>query len=170
MKTKIKNKFFAIFIAVTFLLVLLVWVPKFLGFSLYYVSSDSMEPTIYKGSLSFAERIEFSDIAVGEDVLVFANDAHSKTFMHRVIAINEKAEIIYTKGDNNNTADPLPTPFSVCEGRVVFSVPLLGYVAWALDTLAGKIAVVIIYIVCAAVLIEKRRVLKSKKEVVENEK
>ena len=162
---KIKNKLLTVFSVIIFLLALLIWVPRFMGFSTYYVSSDSMEPEIYKGSLAFAQTVEFEDVRVGEDVLVFKSAVNSKTFMHRVIAVNESERLIYTKGDNNNTPDPLPTEFSACSGRVVFHIPLVGYAAWALDTLIGKIAVTAFYIVCAAVMIESRRAKKSKKEV-----
>ncbi len=162
---KIKNKLLTILSVIIFLLALLLWVPRFFGLSTYYVSSDSMEPEIYKGSFAFVESVEFEDVRVGEDVLVFTNSFNSKTFMHRVIAVNEDSQLIYTKGDNNNTADPLPTEFSACSGRVVFHIPLVGYAAWALDTLIGKIAVIAFYIVCAAVMIESCRAKKSKKEV-----
>lgn len=162
---KKRNKLLTVISVIIFLLALLVWVPRFLGYSTYYVSSDSMEPEIHKGSFAFVEKVEFEDVRVGEDVLVFANSFNSKTFMHRVIAVNESARLIYTKGDNNNTADPLPTEFSACSGRVVFHIPLVGYAAWALDTLIGKIAVIAFYIVCAAVMIESRRAKKSRKEV-----
>ncbi len=160
---KIKNKLLSVFSIVIFLLALLIWVPRFFGMSTYYVSSDSMEPEIYKGSLAFAENVEFDEIMVGEDVLVFTSPINSRTFMHRVVYINETERLIFTKGDNNNTADPLPADFSACKGRVVFHVPLVGYAAWALDTLIGKIAVIAFYIICAAVMIESRRVKKSKK-------
>ena len=162
---KIKNKLPAILSIVIFLLALLIWIPRFFGMSTYYVSSDSMEPEIHMGSLAFAETVEFEDIRVGEDVLVFTSPVNSKTFMHRVVYINESERLIFTKGDNNNTADPLPAEYSACKGRVVFHVPLVGYAAWALDTLTGKIAVIAFYIVCAAVMIESRRVKKSQKEV-----
>lgn len=131
----------------------------------YYVSSDSMEPAILKGSLAFTNRVEFQDIRVGDDVLVFTSPVNGKTFMHRVIYINESEQLIYTKGDNNNVADPVPAFFEACKGKVVFDIPLVGYAAWALDTLIGKIAVIAFYIVCVAVMIESRRAKKSQKEV-----
>lgn len=167
---KTRNKLFAVLSVIIFLLAALIWAPRMFGLNSYYVSSDSMEPAIYKGSLAYVETVELKDVMVGEDVLVFEDEVHSKTFMHRVIAVNEKAQLIYTKGDNNNTADPLPTEFSSCIGRVKFIVPLLGYVAWALDTLVGKVLVVIFYIVCVAVLIESGRASKSKKRWKHNEK
>lgn len=162
---KIRNKFLILLSLVLFLMSALLWVPRIMGMSTYYVSSDSMEPEIHKGSFAFVEAIEFKDIRVGEDVLVFASPYNSKTFMHRVVAVDLENQLIYTKGDNNNARDPLPTEFSACSGRVRFKIPLVGYAAWALDTVVGKIAVVAFYIVCVAVMIESHRVKKSKKEV-----
>ncbi len=162
---KIRNKILIAVSVIIFLLSLLIWVPRIMGMSTYYVSSDSMEPKIPKGSFAFVETLVFEDIRVGEDVLVFSSPYNSKTFMHRVVAVNSDEQLIYTKGDKNNTRDPLPTEFSACSGKVKFHIPLVGYAAWALDTLAGKIAVVVFYIVCVAVLIEGHRAKKSKKEV-----
>ena len=124
-----------------------------------------MEPAISKGSLAFSGQVEIQDIRVGEDVLVFTSPVNGKTFMHRVIYINETEQLIYTKGDNNNVADPVPAEISACKGRVVFDIPFVGYAAWALDTLPGKIVVIAFYIVCVAVMIESRRAKKSQKEV-----
>ncbi len=165
MKMKKRNKLFAILGVIIFLLAALIWVPKVFGMNTYYVSSDSMEPAIHKGSLVFTEHVELKDIKTGEDVLVFTSPVNQKTFMHRAIYINESEQLIYTKGDNNNVADPVPVSFEACSGRVVLNIPLVGYASWALDTLPGKIAVIVFYIICAAVMIEGRRVKKSQKEV-----
>ncbi len=160
---KRRNKLFSVLGVIIFLLSVLVWAPRLLGFGSYYVSSDSMEPAILKGSLAFVEKVELENITAGEDVLVFANEAHSKTFMHRAIAVNKKLQLIYTKGDNNNVNDPLPTEYSKCIGRVKFHVPFIGYAAWALDTTVGKIVVIAIYILAVAVLFESRRASKEKR-------
>jgi len=162
---KIRNKLFAILGVIIFLLAALIWVPRMFGMNTYYVSSDSMEPTIRKGSLAFTQQVELKDIRVGEDVLVFTSPVNQKNFMHRVIYINKTEQLIFTKGDNNNVADPVPASFEACKGKVVFNIPLVGYAAWALDTLPGKIAVIAFYIVCVAVMLESRRAKKSKKEV-----
>ncbi len=162
---KKRNKLFAVLSVIIFLLAILIWMPRLFGLNTYYVSSDSMEPAILKGSLAFTEQVEIQDVRVGEDVLVFTSPVNGKTFMHRVIYINETEQLIYTKGDNNNVADPVPAGYQACSGRVVFDIPLVGYAAWALDTLPGKIAVIAFYIVCVAVMIESHRAGKSQKEV-----
>ncbi len=165
MKMKIRNNIFVILSVIIFILAALVWLPRVFGINTYYVSSDSMEPTITKGSLAFTKQVDLKDIRVGEDVLVFTSPVNQKTFMHRVIYINETEQLIFTKGDNNNVADPVPATFELCKGKVVFDIPLVGYASWALDTLPGKIAVIAFYIVCVAVMLESRRAKKSKKEV-----
>lgn len=169
-KTKITNKITLVLSIAILLMSVLLWVPRLMGMSTYYVSSDSMEPQITKGSFAFVESLDFKDIRVGEDVLVFSSPYNSKTFMHRVIAVDSDEQLVYTKGDKNNTRDPLPTEFDACSGRVKFHIPLVGYAAWALDTLAGKIAVAVFYIVCLAVLIESHRVKKTKKRWMPDEK
>ena len=164
MKT-IRNKLFAILSVIIFLLAALIWAPRIFGLNTYYVSSDSMEPAIRKGSLVFTQQVDFKDIKVGEDVLVFTSPVNQKTFMHRAIYINKTEQLIFTKGDNNNVADPVPASYEACKGKVVLAIPLVGYASWALDTLPGKITVIAFYVVCVAVMLESRRAKKSKKEV-----
>lgn len=162
-KRRKSNKFFAV---LSFLLVLLcvaVWFPRFIGLEGYYVKTGSMEPNIPKGSMVYIEKIEIGDIQSGVDVLLFSNEAENKSFTHRVMSVDIENKLIYTKGDASKVADPLPTPFSNCRGKVLFIIPYWGYIVQALNSAWGKVGIVLLYIVWLAFEIEKH---KSEKKAV----
>ena len=157
----------AAFVAVTALLLLfcvIVWGPRVFGFSPYYVLTESMEPTIPRGSMVYAKPVAFEDIKTG-DVLVFQNKTYNKNFVHRVVRISENQQWIFTKGDANNIEDPLPTKYSYCKGIVRFFLPVVGFPAQFLHTTVGKIVIAAGYCLWAAAELEHIRSQKKKKEV-----
>ncbi len=164
-KTKRKsNKFFIVLAVLLSMLTLAIWLPGIMGLKSYYVQTDSMAPAVPKGSMAYIEPVEsIDDIVLGSDILLFSNEAKTKSFMHRAMSVDEKTQNIYTKGDANQKIDLLPTSFSLCTGRMVFSVPYFGYVAQALNSAWGKAAIVLLYVVCLAVAFES---IKSKKKAV----
>lgn len=163
-KKRKSNKILSsIAVALFAVLSLVIWLPGFLGLQSYYVETDSMAPLIPKGSMAYIKPVSIDEIVEGEDVLLFSNQAQTKAFMHRVIDVDNKNQLCYTKGDANKTADLMPTSFSLCRGRVVFSVPFWGYVAQAVNTVWGKIAIALFYVIWLAVEIEH---IKSKKKAV----
>lgn len=92
------------------------------------VKSGSMEPTIKTGAI-VVDKPEAS-YQVG-DVVTFGKDTKTQIpTTHRIVAITGTGgnEMITTKGDANNSADPTQTPLSEVHGKVLFSVPYLGYV------------------------------------------
>lgn len=162
-KKRKSNKVFAVLAVLFALLSAAVWLPKALGLDAYYVKTGSMEPNVPKGSMVYIEPVKIEDIIVGADVLLFSNEAENKSFTHRVMRIDYKNELVYTKGDANDGFDPLPTPFEQCCGRVKLFVPYWGYLVQALDSIWGKAVTAVIYIVWLAAEIEG---FKSRKKAV----
>ncbi len=165
-RKKISNKLLTAAAVLLAILSLAAWLPKAMGLESYYVQTGSMAPAIPKGSMAYIEPIdEIGDIQAGVDVLLFSNEAQTKAFMHRAMYVDEETQAVYTKGDANTTADLLPTSFSMCRGRVLFSVPYWGYVALALNSVWGKAAIALVYIIWLAVEIEA---LRARKKVVKS--
>ncbi len=164
MKRRKTNKLLGI-VSVTLLavLALVTWLPKAFGLESYYVETGSMAPAIPQGSMAYIEPVAIDEIAEGIDVLLFSNQAQTKAFMHRVLAVDEETQLIYTKGDANKTADLMPTSFSLCCGRVRLSVPYWGYIAAAINSVWGKAVIVLFYVVWLAAEIEH---IHSKKKAV----
>lgn len=165
MKKILRDLSFWLAAVLTLILVITLWLPKLLGFGAYYISTPSMEPAIPRGSLAFTKHVEIGDIVPGEDVLAFRSDPHKKTFIHRCTAVDLDKGLVYTKGDANEVDDPLPADFSHCYGKVVFHIPLIGWLSFAVDTLAGKIVIAALYALWLAIELERKRSKKSTKDV-----
>lgn len=111
-------------------------VPRVLGMQSYAIISGSMEPAYPTGSLVYAEPADGSALQSG-DVAAFWRD--EDVIVHRVEENDAAAGELVTKGDANVEADVRPVPYQHVLGRVVFSVPGVGYFLMALGSTPGKL-------------------------------
>ena len=91
------------------------------------VQSGSMEPTIRTGALTVVKPLV--KYAVG-DVIMFGKDTKTEVpTTHRIVADEVRSGVFYytTKGDANEDPDPQPVRHSEVIGKVLFSIPYLGY-------------------------------------------
>lgn len=147
----------AITITLVFLLTLGVMVT---GTDIYAVATPSMEDEIPEGSLIFVHKAE--EYAEGD--VINATLSNGNTFTHRIIGFDSDRQLVYTKGDSNPTADPLPTPIGAINGKVVMSIPYLGM----LSLNFSSTAVVFVLAAVLLVLIVVRLIITRKsKEVTE---
>ena len=103
-------------------------VPRVMGMQSYAIISGSMEPAYPTGSLVYAEPAEGAALQAG-DVAAFWRD--QDVIVHRVREnVSAEGELV-TKGD--------PVPYQNVLGRVVFSVPYVGYFLIALGSTPGKL-------------------------------
>lgn len=100
------------------------------------VLSGSMEPNISVGSLVVVKRIPPQKLKV-DDIISFS--ANGQVITHRIIFIENTGEII-TKGDANNYEDA--TYEKEIIGKVLVSIPKVGYFFRLLQSTSGKIALV----------------------------
>ena len=102
-----------------------------LGFKSVVVLTDSMEPMITPFSLVIVS--PESDIRIG-DVILYEVELSKKKYkvLHRVIDIKEKkGQIVYiTKGDNRRYADAWYVSRENIIGKLLFSLPYVGYVSY----------------------------------------
>lgn len=108
------------------------------------VRSGSMEPAIPTGSLVLIEPA--SDYSVGDVITFGADTPTSIPTSHRIVSIEVKDGTTYyaTKGDANKTADPNETPTNKVIGRVIFSIPAIGYILAFSKTQLGFALLVLI--------------------------
>ena len=119
--------------------VLLVGVRLF-DIQVFSVISGSMEPDYPVGSLIYVKECDPSEVEVGEVITFVLSNETPAT--HRVIGIDKENECFYTQGDANYdqahfeatgekiyTEDP-PVYFKNLIGKPVFTIPVLGYVAY----------------------------------------
>ena len=111
-------------------------VPRVMGMQPYAIISGSMEPAYPTGSLVYAEPADGGALQPG-DVAAFWRD--EDVIVHRVEENNAAEGELVTKGDANAEADVRPVPYQNVLGRVVFSVPGVGYFLMALGSTPGKL-------------------------------
>lgn len=109
--------------------------PMPFGVGSAVVLSGSMEPELSVGDLLL---VAPSGEYVVNDVVVF-QDGRTPV-VHRIVRFEEGNAV--TKGDANDTEDS-PIPQEEIKGKVIFVIPLAGYVVGALKTPVGVLAVLI---------------------------
>ncbi|MHB1330627.1 MAG: signal peptidase I [Minisyncoccota bacterium] len=98
------------------------------GVSVKIVQSGSMEPSIKVGSIVVVRPT--TDYNTG-DVITFGEDTQKEVpTTHRIV--DERivgGEVLYsTKGDANDDVDPQEVSKDEVIGKVIFSIPILGYI------------------------------------------
>lgn len=87
------------------------------------VMSGSMEPTLRTGGLVFTDTQKTTP-KVGDIIAYWLGDSK---VVHRVIRKTNQGYA--TKGDANNMEDPVPVSTEQIIGKVIFTLPFLGYLA-----------------------------------------
>ena len=123
---KIFAKIFSVFTwFVTFAAILLAAVfvlPRVFGIEPYIVMSGSMEPVITTGAVAFIDTHE-TDAIVG-DIITFTLE-NGETVTHRISDIEDGMYV--TKGDTNDTEDPVHVDPDNVIGTYSFQIPKVGY-------------------------------------------
>ena len=126
---KIWNAATSVLVSVLLILAVALWGVRFLGMDVFVVQSGSMEPAYHVGSVVYVRSVKPSELEVG-DVITF-NMTGTLRGTHRIIEVVDDggSRAFRTKGDANEEADlGLVKPSSIV-GKVVFSLPYLGYFA-----------------------------------------
>jgi signal peptidase len=128
-------------VALAFVALVIARVLPAAGHDSIVVRGRSMEPAIGLGSVIVLERVAASWIGEGDVVTITVPDRDT-VYTHRVAEVVERADgrWLRTKGDNNETADPALVPVGWTTGRVIATVPGLGYLLHLLSTVPGILA------------------------------
>jgi signal peptidase len=142
------------------------------------VSSGSMQPTYNVGDLLVIQKIPSDKLQVG-DVIVFEVSTRSYDIVHRIIEIqyNSQDGKLYfrTKGDNNLSPDYWRgrecwngmIPEENVIGKVIFSVPLIGYVSLAVSSEYGVLVIgaVILLIILISIPLGESKTPDKEEEI-----
>ena len=139
-------------------------------FVFYVIVSPSMVPTIKVQDAIIIGRVDPSDLEQGDIISYLATDSYysGKVITHRIIGIEEASDgtlLFRTKGDNNNVADGTLVDEDNVYGKVLFRIPMLGYIRQFLSTYFGWIlciALPLLYLIMTEV-IRVRKLLNQKK-------
>lgn len=125
-------------IIVATLCVVAVWAPTgLLGFRPSIISSGSMRPTIDVGDIAITIQTQPQTIKIG-DIIEYWEEG--KPIVHRVVNINMEGTTRYfiTKGDDNNAPDPNPVHPNQILGKLVLTIPKLGWASIYLKEFAAN--------------------------------
>jgi signal peptidase len=122
-------------------LAVLVIAAPLTGHQPFILRGGSMDPSIPRGAIAIIAKDGLDTLAPG-DVVTF-QAPNSAVITHRITRVSEVggARYLETKGDANAAADPDLVPASWVIGRVVFSVPLVGYVLALPSSPLGIVAI-----------------------------
>lgn len=149
--------------------VLAIWIGLQAAFGtqnpFYVVASGSMVPVLEVYDVLVVQGHDpFEEIEIG-DIIVFNRPSdHNRVIVHRVVSIiDEDPKIIRTQGDANPASIP-GTDFPISEeeyiGKVVFTLPQVGYVTQVLKPPTNYIIIAIVI----GVMVVKQMMGKKKKE------
>ena len=150
-----------IIFVILLILVLLLFVPNFIGFKTFSVISGSMEPNIPVGAIVYTKSVDFEELETGDIVSYKLSEDTMVT--HRIDSINAEQKTLVTKGDANDKVDTSEVQESQIVGKVVFSIPLLGYIAiysrtpLAIVALCVVVAILIIVNMLPGILKEEKK-------------
>ena len=118
------------------------------------VQSGSMEPTIMTGDIVI---VHDSGRYFDKDVITFLEKESRRVVTHRISKTTQEngTTMFETKGDANRSLDQDLVPLEDVIGRVIFTVPKLGYlVAFAKSPLG-----LVIFIIVPAILLISNEVM-----------
>jgi signal peptidase I len=125
----------------------LVAVPRLLGYGTLIVQGGSMGESIPIGSLVFTQSLPAENVQLGDVILVREQTQSGGAVpkLHRVISLERRdgQVVVWTKGDANDTPDPLPY---VLPGEVLtpaYHLQYLGYFVGFIATPIGWLILVV---------------------------
>lgn len=112
------------------------------GRSVFVIHGSSMRPALPLGALVVVEPVDPLTVRAG-DVLSVQTD-RGLVYTHRVVEVIGPAEDLSfrTRGDANADPDPVAAPAASVVGRVVLSLPVVGFVVALLGITSGLISLV----------------------------
>ncbi|MDA1061261.1 MAG: signal peptidase I [bacterium] len=120
------------------------------GYKVLMVQSGSMEPTIMTGDVIVVKKSQ--EYSVG-DVISFTDD-HSRKVTHRIASVSpDLVRGFVTKGDANRTEDNAVVPLISIIGKVIYTIPGLGYFIVFAKKPIG--IVILIIVPCVLILLDE---------------
>ncbi|WP_177216781.1 signal peptidase I [Mycetocola miduiensis] len=117
-----------IVVAVAFAVIV---VPKVTGSVPLTVLTSSMKPGLPAGTLIIVHPVDPEDLHIGDVATYQIRSGEPDLITHRIVSIGTTTagETFFTfQGDNNRSADPDQVQADQVQGKVWYSLPLLGHV------------------------------------------
>lgn len=135
MKTfkRIYNIFVTVVVVLAVIVAMLLAGVRLFGLKPYTVLSGSMEPKYHVGSVVYVTSAVADELEIGDAITFYTNGV---VVTHEIVDIDEDEKGVFftTQGIANDTVDSTPVREGEVIGKVVLSIPLLGYLSSFLQT------------------------------------
>lgn len=119
--------------------------PSIGGYSMYVVMSGSMNPAFDTGSLVMEKQVDKSILKSGDIITYVPANSQNVSVTHRIVKVNKGDKLSFiTKGDANNVNDAETIYPENVLGKVVFSIPYIGYLMYYVRTKLGTMLLIIV--------------------------
>ena len=138
------------------------WLRVINGGNVYTILTGSMQPTINPGDMIVAVHPSGVEDIATNDIVVFQPESNNpEVITHRVTSVDRGNETFITQGDANNMSDGEMVEEQLV-GKVVFTIPKIGYATqWVRENIGvvvvALIAVFVGYTVGEKIVARKRR-------------
>ena len=123
-------------------------VPSILGLEFFSIQTDSMSPFLEPGDLAISTVIKDKSELRQKDVITYWTVINGERVLntHRIEQVYTGGSflIFETKGDNNNSSDPMTVHESEVVGKYLTKIPSVGKVFDYLQTSTGFLVVIVI--------------------------
>jgi signal peptidase len=116
----------------------------------YVVLTSSMSPTVHAGDVVFVSEVNPTKIEKG-DIITFDPERgplseQNELITHRVVDVKEKSNKLHfvTKGDANDSPDPVSVAADNVIGRMTFQLPLIGHIIAFAGSRLGMLLLIVI--------------------------
>lgn len=119
--------------------------PSLFGYESFVVYSGSMEPAIAVGDLAVVGPVRPDQLMVGDVITYRTPQRPDVVVTHRLvgIAVDDQGRFNFqTKGDANEAVDQVLVDQGAVLGRVVYSIPRLGYLVEFSRRAEGKVLLI----------------------------
>ena len=122
------------------------------------IASSSMKPNLNVGDAVIVIKVKPEEIKIG-DIISYNKVipySSSNIITHRVVEINKNGEfyIFKTKGDANNEIDKFDITYKEIIGKVIFSIPKIGYLFYFIKE--NMVAISLIMLGLGIIIISKK--------------
>ncbi len=161
MLKKLWSIFVSICVVAALLLVAAMYLPRLFGIKTYVVTSGSMEPQIPVGSLVYVQKVEPTEIKVGDTITFYLKNTGIPA-THQVYEVDLQNQLFRTQGINNRDEngnilqDVDPVSFDSLIGKASFSIPFLGDINRFCTTAPGyyRLLAAVILIVAISIIVD----------------
>ena len=130
--------------------------PRSFGYDPYVIVSASMEPALRIGDVVYVKEYDPNLFEEGDIACFYPDERSDSPTAHRVVNNDRTNHHLLMIGDANESEDIRMIPYINVSGKVTFHLPLLGHLMKPLNTIVGKLILIIVFL-SGAILLELGR-------------